>query len=440
MIQTTRASTSGTFLDKFFAIGKNLKTWQEKRRAKSVGRIRILQRLLDKSLQLPPSRIPNCQLVNAKLELERFLRANEIYWAQRSRIQWLANGTTSVLNIAVAYFSGLFTSSSFENPEILNHILPTVTFDMNASLLRPFTADEVVMDFRDIGPGKAPGIDGFPSSFFRLHWDTIGSDVTQLCLDLLHGFADMASINHTIIVLIPKALSALLTAEQYSGGLVGLCASRNGPRINHLLFADDSLIFLRNSANEALRLKHVLHIYGQASGQRVNYDKSAIFFCPKICQQDWDAIYATLGVHEGLFRAFQSLQLGFMWRPGINSVVRIHQECWGGNIPVHLYGDYEDDSELSIRCRHFMIPNCPLWDVRKILAYFSSDDALSILQTPIQGSHIDTLIWYRHDSGIYSVCSGYSFLQRPPAPINRPSGFWKMLAKLPILPKIRTFG
>ncbi|KAL4347887.1 hypothetical protein GQ457_17G013650 [Hibiscus cannabinus] len=428
LIQTTWASTSATLLDKFTAIAEHLKTWQGEHRAKTVLRIRFLQHLLDTSLQRPPSHIPNHHLVNAKLELECLLRANEIYWAQRSHVQWLANSdknthTTSVLNIAVAFFSGLFTSSSFENLEILNHILPTVTFDMNASLLRPFTADEVVTTFRDIGPGKAPGIDGFPSSFFRLHWNTIGSDFTQLCLDLLHGSADMASINHTIIVLIPKVASpdymrqfrpirafisgrsiadniliahelihslssigtapyqgaavkldiekafdrvkwnflrdvmlrlgfdstwvslilhciktisftvringcfsqefrpqrglrqgdplsiflflictqtlfALLTAEQYSSDLVGLCASRNGPRINHLLFADDSLIFIRNSANEALRLKHVLHIYGQASGQRVNYDKSTIFFCPKIGQQDRDAIFATLGLHE----------------------------------------------------------------------------------------------------------------------------------------------
>ncbi|KAK8555690.1 hypothetical protein V6N13_025813 [Hibiscus sabdariffa] len=119
-IQTTWVSTSGTVLDKFSAIGKSLKSWQERRRAKSVGRIRFLQCLIDKSLQLHLSRIPNCRLVNAKLELERLLRANEIYWVQRSRVQC----TASVLNIAVAYFSGLFTSSSsFENPEILNHIL-----------------------------------------------------------------------------------------------------------------------------------------------------------------------------------------------------------------------------------------------------------------------------------------------------------------------------
>ncbi|KAL4277800.1 hypothetical protein GQ457_03G017200 [Hibiscus cannabinus] len=356
-----------------------------------------------------------------KLELDRLLHSNEIYWAQRSRVQWLTHGMNAS--------------------------------DMNASLLRPFAADEVVFAFHDIGPDKAPGIDGFPSRIFRLHWDMIGSDFIQLCLDLLHGSVDLATFNRTVLVLIPKsclpnsmrqfrpislctviyktiskvlvnrfksilplcispnqgafvsgrsitdniliaheiihslssigtgpyqgaavkldiekafervewsflrdvmlrlgfdvswvslilrcittvsftvringslsrefhphcglrqgdplspflfllctqALSALLTAEQSPGGLVGLGASRNGPRVNHLLFADDSLIFIQNSASEAQRLKHILHIYGQASRQKVNYDKSAIFFCPKICQQDRDTISGLLAVNE----------------------------------------------------------------------------------------------------------------------------------------------
>ncbi|KAL4279259.1 hypothetical protein GQ457_03G017210 [Hibiscus cannabinus] len=143
---------------------------------------------------------------------------------------------------------------------------------------------------------------------------------------------------------------------------------------------------------------------------------------------------------KGLFRAFQALKPGFMWRPGINSAVRILQDCWGGNLPVQIYGNYEDEAEMPLHCRQFMFPNCPAWDVRKLSAYFSSDDVLSISQLPIQDTHRVSIIWYRHDSGIYSVRSGYTFLQRPPAPINRPSGFWKTLAKLPILPKIHTFG
>ncbi|KAL4303922.1 hypothetical protein GQ457_10G015640 [Hibiscus cannabinus] len=144
----------------------------------------------------------------------RFFHARASAWRKKNSIPGLYNannvwmsGTSSVLNISVDYFSGLFTSSSSANSEILNLIQPTVTSDMNASLLRPFTADEVVFAFRDIGPDKAPGIDGFPSSFFRLHWNTIGSDFIQLCLDLLHGSADLATFNRTVLVLIPKVAS-----------------------------------------------------------------------------------------------------------------------------------------------------------------------------------------------------------------------------------------
>ncbi|GMI95786.1 hypothetical protein HRI_003247900 [Hibiscus trionum] len=75
---------------------------------------------------------------------------------------------------------------------------------MNESLMRDFISEEILLAFRDIDLRKAPGIDGLPSGFFRQHWDTLSADVTQLCLDLLHGSADMASVNQIIIVLIPK--------------------------------------------------------------------------------------------------------------------------------------------------------------------------------------------------------------------------------------------
>ncbi|KAK8574317.1 hypothetical protein V6N13_016118 [Hibiscus sabdariffa] len=71
---------------------------------------------------------------------------------------------------------------------------------------------------------------------------------------------------------------------------------------------------------------------------------------------------------KGIFRAFQALKPGFLWRPGINSAVRLLHDCWGGNLPVQLYGDYEDEDELPLRCRQFIFPNCPAWDVRKLSA------------------------------------------------------------------------
>ncbi|KAL4296847.1 hypothetical protein GQ457_12G013350 [Hibiscus cannabinus] len=73
-------------------------------------------------------------------------------------------------------------------------------------------------------------------------------------------------------------LSALLLKEQAQGKIVGVRASQRGLRVNHLLYADDCILFIKNSEREAQRLQEVLGIYEASSGQKVNVDKSSIFF------------------------------------------------------------------------------------------------------------------------------------------------------------------
>ena len=66
--------------------------------------------------------------------------------------------------------------------------------------------------------------------------------------------------------------------------------------MNHLLFADDSLLFFRASVNGAEEVSNLLNTYCMASGQRINKDKSSIFFskgCPQIVR---DAVKGCLQV------------------------------------------------------------------------------------------------------------------------------------------------
>jgi hypothetical protein len=53
-----------------------------------------------------------------------------------------------------------------------------------------------------------------------------------------------------------------------------------GPHITHLLFADDSVVFLKASPASVQTLRSILQNYEVSSGQRVNLQKSAILFGP----------------------------------------------------------------------------------------------------------------------------------------------------------------
>jgi hypothetical protein len=70
--------------------------------------------------------------------------------------------------------------------------------------------------------------------------------------------------------------------------LNGIKVAPTAPAVNHLLFADDSLLFFKASDEGVAEIKDVLDKYCNASGQRINMDKSSIYFskgCPEDLRQ-----------------------------------------------------------------------------------------------------------------------------------------------------------
>lgn len=76
----------------------------------------------------------------------------------------------------------------------------------------------------------------------------------------------------------------------------GFKASRSGPPVSHLLFADDTLAFCKATMEEVHNLSCILNIYQQAPGQEINYTKSAIFFSKGTPSLVQDQIVKRLGI------------------------------------------------------------------------------------------------------------------------------------------------
>ena len=67
-----------------------------------------------------------------------------------------------------------------------NLIQVKVSEEMNDELTKDFTMEEVRTALEQMHPTKAPGLDGMSTIFYQKYWDIVGSDVTNMVLNVLN--------------------------------------------------------------------------------------------------------------------------------------------------------------------------------------------------------------------------------------------------------------
>ena len=105
-------------------------------------------------------------------------------------------------------------------------------------------------------------------------------------------------ISPYLFLLAAEGLSSLIKDRCESSALQGVKVAESAPAISHLLFADDCLLFFKANLESVNHIRDVLELYCNASGQRVNLDKSSIFFskgCSEALRHD---IKDWLDVHQ----------------------------------------------------------------------------------------------------------------------------------------------
>ena len=79
-----------------------------------------------------------------------------------------------------------------------------ITPEMNETLCKEFSEEEIGDALFQIGPLKAPGPDGFPGRFFQRNWGVLKKDIVN-SVKLCFAEGQMPEgVNDTAIVLIPK--------------------------------------------------------------------------------------------------------------------------------------------------------------------------------------------------------------------------------------------
>lgn len=185
----------------------------------------------------------NVELANVEVNLAKeYKKKHQVYMSflrQKAKVSWLKDGddNTAIFHQSIKqrrvrnsvygiydmagvwqdtqdrvkaafleYYTCLLGTSEYTRP--VNRDLvragTILTQEQQVALMQPYTAEEVKKAMFSIDGNKAPGPDGFGSSYYKDAWATVGTEITGAVLDFFEHGKLLKAINTTQITLIPK--------------------------------------------------------------------------------------------------------------------------------------------------------------------------------------------------------------------------------------------
>lgn len=245
--------------------------------------------------------------------LEAAYTEEELYWRQRSRIQWLHSGDRNssffhastrgrralnkfsviedaagkvifkeeeIVRTITEYYFNIFTTHMSESSRVVQESISSkVTVEMNQSLIAPPTPLEIRDALFSIHPDKAPGPDGFSASFYQSFWDSIGDEITKDIQAFFSIGAMDPRQNETHVRLIPKIVGPKKVAEYRP---IALCNTHYKiiaklltrclqPLLSRLISEFQSAFIKGRSIADNVLITHEILHYLQHSGASVRF-------------------------------------------------------------------------------------------------------------------------------------------------------------------------
>nr|XP_028964583.1 uncharacterized protein LOC114827108 [Malus domestica] len=113
-------------------------------------------------------------------------------------------------------------------------------------------------------------------AYDRVEWDFLDAPGNKFASS--RGLRQGDPLSPYLFIILGEVLSCMIQAAIDDKQLEGVRIGVSGPIISHLFFADDTLLFLRAGDNYCRNLLSIIDRYCEASGQKVNLQKSSIYF------------------------------------------------------------------------------------------------------------------------------------------------------------------
>nr|XP_016457134.1 PREDICTED: uncharacterized protein LOC107781021 [Nicotiana tabacum] len=278
------------------------------------------------------------RLQKVQAKLIRYLALEEEFWKQKSGMTWFQDGdrntkffhaqvngrrrrlqlkqiqdtngnwlegNNDMADEAVRFFKEQLqeetTTMSFD---ILEHVPTLVDYAQNVELIKQPTKEEVRHAVFGLNGDSAGGPDGFTGCFFHTCWDIIVEDMVNMPYGFFkstRGVKQGDPISPTLFILAAEALSRGLNALHRNLHFNGFGLPKWSPKINHLSYADDIIIFSSSDATSLSLIMKVLAEYEAASGQLINKSKSAIYLHHSAGEEIVDKVQRITGFNKQEF-------------------------------------------------------------------------------------------------------------------------------------------